>query len=95
MQHITKIWNSVSDLASDLKRPYTTVHSWFARGSIPPKYDLDLIRLAKKRGKKLTLVELAKARGKSTDDVTHNASTVDVNHSAQGSDRKNHAGAAT
>mgnify|MGYP003600284232 CR=1 FL=1 len=62
MQNIRDIWPTVKDIADDLGVPYTTAHSWIARGRIPPDRDLDLIAAAKKRGKKLTLEDLAKDR---------------------------------
>lgn len=62
MQHILELWPSLKDLAADLGKPYTTVHSWHLRGSIPADYDFDLIEAAKKRGKALTLEDMAAAR---------------------------------
>ena len=62
MEHLSHIWPTVKDIASDLGVPYTTAHSWVARGRIPADRDLDLIAAAKMRGKKLTLEQLALAR---------------------------------
>ena len=62
MQHIRHIWPTVKDLADDLAIPYTTAHSWAARGRIPADYDDDLIAAAQKRGIKLTRDELASGR---------------------------------
>lgn len=62
MQHIFDIWPTVKDLAADLGKPYTTVHSWLARESIPADYDDDLIAAARRRGGRLTLKVLADAR---------------------------------
>lgn len=71
MEHITRIWPTVKDLAADLGLAYTTVHSWTIRGRIPADHDLDLIAAAKRRGVKLTLEQLAMARRQSaTDGVT-------------------------
>lgn len=63
MEHIKRIWPSPADLAADLGKPYTTVHSWLARGSIPARYDLALIAAAKARGHSLSLEDLAACRG--------------------------------
>ena len=62
MEHIFRIWPKLSDLASDLEKPYQTVAAWKQRGSIPARYDLDLVHAAKARGRKLTLEDLARAR---------------------------------
>jgi hypothetical protein len=62
MQHIFELWPTVKELAADLGKPYTTVHSWHLRGSIPAEYDADLIAAAKKRGKRLTFEDMAHAR---------------------------------
>lgn len=74
MQHIKHIWPTVKDIADDLAVPYTTAHSWIARGRIPAGYDLALIAAAKKRGKALTLKQLAEARAQPPEQlITHNA----------------------
>jgi hypothetical protein len=65
MKHILSIWPTVKDLSDDLGLPYTTVHSWAARGRIPASHDLDLIRAASLRGHSLTLEELHTARAQS------------------------------
>lgn len=62
MEQIFALWPSLAALSKDLGREYTTVASWRQRGSIPAKFDLDLIEAAAKRGKTLTLEELASAR---------------------------------
>ena len=62
MKHLQHIWPKVSDLADDLGIPYTTAHSWAARGRIPASWDIDLIMAAEKRGKLLTLEYLAQMR---------------------------------
>ncbi len=62
MEHIFHIWPKISDLASDLGKPYPTVAAWKQRGRIPADYDLDMIAAAKRRGKRLTLEDLARAR---------------------------------
>ena len=62
MKQIFALWPNVSDLATDLGKPYTTVQSWAQRGSIPAKFDLDLVTAAQKRGAQLTLEMLAEAR---------------------------------
>lgn len=62
MENIIRIWPTLSDLASDLDRPYQTVAAWKRRGRIPADYDLDLIEAAARRGHKLTLEQLARAR---------------------------------
>lgn len=62
MEHIIELWPSLVELARDMKRPVTTISSWKQRGSIPAKYDLDLISCAKKRGMELTLGQISVAR---------------------------------
>lgn len=62
MEHIFNKWPRMVDLASDLGKPFSTVSAWKQRGSIPARYDLDLIRAAKARGETLTLEDLAQAR---------------------------------
>ena len=62
MDNIINLWPSLSDLAADLRKPYSTVNAWKQRGSIPAKFDLALIEAAKQRGQRLTLEQLAEAR---------------------------------
>ena len=62
MENIMSIWPTTKALADDLGVPYTTAHSWKARGRVPADWDLDLIAAAAKRGKRLTLEQLALAR---------------------------------
>jgi hypothetical protein len=62
MEHIFRMWPTLSDLAADLGRPYPTVAAWKQRGSIPARYDLDLVQAAAKRGHTITFEQLAKAR---------------------------------
>ena len=62
MEQIIALWPSMSDLAADLGKPYSTVAAWKQRGSIPAAYDFDLIAAADRRGEKLTLEQLAYAR---------------------------------
>lgn len=62
MEHITRIWPTISELAADLGVPYTTAAAWHQRGSFPAKRDLDLIEAAKRRGESLTLEQIAEAR---------------------------------
>lgn len=62
MEHIFSLWPTLSDLARDLDKPYQTVAAWSRRGSIPARYDLDLIDCARKRGHSLSLNDLAEAR---------------------------------
>lgn len=66
MKEIFAIWPTTAALADDLGKPYATVASWRGRGSIPARYDLDLIRAASARGKRLTLEQIAKARAAMT-----------------------------
>jgi hypothetical protein len=65
MKHILSLWPTVKDLSDDLGLPYTTVHSWAARGRVPASHDLALIRAASSRGHSLTLEELHTARAES------------------------------
>lgn len=62
MQHISRIWPTMKELADDLGVPYSTAAAWFQRGSFPAKRDLDLIEAAQKRGQTLTLEQIAEAR---------------------------------
>lgn len=62
MDRIFAIWPSLAQLAADINRPYPTVAAWRQRGSIPAKYDFDLIRAAEARGCALTLEDIARAR---------------------------------
>lgn len=62
MEKIISLWPSMSELAADLRKPYSTVNAWKQRGRIPAKFDLDLIEAANKRGAALTLEQLAAAR---------------------------------
>lgn len=66
MEHITRIWPTIAELADDLGVPYSTAAAWHQRGSFPAKRDLDLIAAAKKRGAKLTLEQIAQARRQRT-----------------------------
>lgn len=62
MDQIFALWPSLADLAADLRKPYQTVASWRQRGSIPARYDQDIVRAAAARGKELTFEDLARAR---------------------------------
>ncbi|WP_146038660.1 carph-isopro domain-containing protein [Paracoccus sp. SY] len=62
LRHIKHVWPTPVDLARDLGLPYTTVHSWDARGRIPADHDLKIIAAAKARGEVITLEQLAHAR---------------------------------
>ena len=59
---IDPIWPKISDLAADLRVPYTTAASWLQRGRIPASRDLDLIAAAKARGFSISLEQIALAR---------------------------------
>lgn len=65
MERIFRIWPTLADLADDLGKPYTTVASWRARGSIPAKHYLALVRAAESRGHTVTVQELAEATAES------------------------------
>lgn len=62
MDHISHIWPNMAELALDLGKPYSTVAAWKHRGSIPAKYDFEIVEAAKRRGHSLTFEELARAR---------------------------------
>jgi len=62
MENIFSLWPSLVDMAKDLGRGYPTVAAWKQRGSIPAKYDLDLVEAAERRGAVLSLADLAEAR---------------------------------
>lgn len=57
MERLTEIWPTWADLATDLKRPYSTVRSWGDRG-IPPRHFMDIIACAEARGHRLTFEDL-------------------------------------
>lgn len=69
MEQVFAIWPSLAQLAADLRKPYPTVAAWRQRGSIPAKYDLELIRAASARGRTLTLEDLAQARAELSSDA--------------------------
>src|SRR4051812_6786430 len=50
LRHLLSLWPSLMALAADLGLPYTTVHSWLQRGSIPVLYWHGLIESAQARG---------------------------------------------
>lgn len=62
MENIFSLWNNLSDLSKDINVPYQTVAAWKQRGSIPAKYDMDLVEAASRRGQRLTLDDMAQAR---------------------------------
>lgn len=62
MKRIFELWPSLMALSGDLGRPYPTVAAWKQRGHIPAKYDLDLVRAARARGKNLSLEIIAEER---------------------------------
>lgn len=62
MERIFDIWPSLIEMAKDLGKPYPTVAAWKQRGSIPARYDLDLVACAAARGIELTHKEIAEAR---------------------------------
>ena len=71
MEQIFNIWPTIKDLSRDLGLEYTTVHSWKQRGSIPARYDLDIVRAAAKRGHELSFEDLAQARSGSNTQSAH------------------------
>lgn len=62
MDRIFNTWPTVADMARDLGENPVTVRSWRQRGSIPAKYDLAIVRMARERGGELTLEDLAHLR---------------------------------
>jgi hypothetical protein len=66
MRSIIELWPARAALAADLGLPYTTVASWYARGRIPARYELALLRAAAARGYLLTLEDLVQARAAAT-----------------------------
>jgi hypothetical protein len=62
MEHVFSIWPTLAHLATELRLPYQTVASWRQRGSIPARYDLEIVRLARARGSDLSLERLAEIR---------------------------------
>jgi hypothetical protein len=66
MERIFAIWPKLSDMSADLGRPYSTVAAWKQRGSIPAKFDRDLIAAAAKRGASLSFEDMANARATKT-----------------------------
>jgi len=69
MEHVFAIWPNLAHLATDLRLPYQTVASWRQRGSIPARYDLEIVRLAKARGAELSLERLAAIRANAASDA--------------------------
>lgn len=65
MEHLQEIWPTIKSLADDIGVPYSTAHSWLARGRIPASRDFELIEAAARRGKTLTLEQLALSRAAS------------------------------
>ena len=62
MENILNLWPTLTQLSQDIAVPYPTVAAWKRRGSIPAKFDLDLIDAAQRRGHVLTLDDIAQAR---------------------------------
>lgn len=56
------IWGSRAAMAKAIGVGETTIHNWFARGSIPSKYDEDLIRSAKMLGAEVTPFDILRLR---------------------------------
>ena len=62
MDNILSLWPNLAELSKDIDVPYQTVAAWKQRGSIPAKYDIDIVDAAARRGQQLTLDDLAQAR---------------------------------
>lgn len=58
MDSIFKAYGSVRALAEELDLPYTTVHSWKARGRIPYEHHDAVILACSRRGVPVTHKEL-------------------------------------
>lgn len=48
------IWGSMAALARSIGEGETTVRNWFLRGSIPFRYDKQIIQAAKVAGRKIS-----------------------------------------
>lgn len=62
MDIVFDCWPTVAQMAKELKKPYTTVASWKARGSTPARHDIEIVEAARARGGQLTLEQIASAR---------------------------------
>lgn len=51
-QEIMKLWKkpALKNFSRDLDIPYSTVKTWSSRKSIPAKYWMNVIKMARKRG---------------------------------------------
>lgn len=61
---ILRRWPSVTDLANDMGKPYSTVNNWIARGRVPMEYWVELVDAATSRDIPLTYGQLAKGVAK-------------------------------
>lgn len=61
-REIIDIWPSRAALARDLGLKPVVVQRWYARNSIPPRYDMRILMAAKGKGKTLSLYDFASAR---------------------------------
>lgn len=61
---ILRRWPSVTDLASDMGKPYSTVNNWIARSRVPMEYWVELVDAATSRDIPLTYGQLAKGVAK-------------------------------
>jgi len=52
----------MADLARSIDEGETTVRNWFARGSIPARYDTKLIKAARVAGRSVTPADLYELR---------------------------------
>lgn len=66
MKTVFDKWTDAAALARALNLPPQTVRAWRLRGSIPAKYDIELIRVTKKiLGQTITIADFAKERAAS------------------------------
>lgn len=59
---LISIWGSMADMARAIGEGDTTVRNWFGRGSIPPRYDEQIIAASAKAGTPVTPADLHSVR---------------------------------
>lgn len=67
MRHIIDEFGTIADFARKTGQPYKRACLWAYRGSIPAKYDVDIVGAAAREGIDLSFEDLAQARAGSVD----------------------------
>ena len=62
MRHIIEEFGSIADFARKTGQPYKRACLWAYRGSIPAKYDTEIVSAAAREGIELSYEDLAQAR---------------------------------